>query len=273
MRKKKANSRLSTRQLKIWHEDYLVYHYLWPNLDHTIQKALKEIGKDLPIVLDVGCGNKPYQDWFGDSMYVGLNYSIANAEPDVVGDAMQLPFANESFDLVFATQVLEHLSEPSMFLEESFRVLRPGGIIRLHGDGARHRTADAAGQRRTARNECIEARLRLRQHLFIAKARQRFDERIPEDRDVGRFRRHFVPAAPPIGRPPAVHVLRRERGGLVRGNFRIGRGAAGDDEGTGRQVSQRSGGRRRRAGEALAEGASGRWGCHRVPSRREEMTD
>ena len=131
MRKKKANSRLSTRQLKIWHEDYLVYRYLWPNLDHTIQKALQALGKDLPIVLDVGCGNKPYQDWFGDSMYVGLNYSIANAEPDVVGDAMQLAFANESFDLVFATQVLEHLSEPSMFLEESFRVLRPGGIIIL----------------------------------------------------------------------------------------------------------------------------------------------
>lgn len=45
----------------------------------------------------------------------------------VRADAESLPFQNESFDAVAATEVLEHLDEPGRMLSEARRVLRPGG--------------------------------------------------------------------------------------------------------------------------------------------------
>ncbi len=45
----------------------------------------------------------------------------------VRADAGSLPFRDESFDLVAATEVLEHLDEPGRMLSEARRVLRPGG--------------------------------------------------------------------------------------------------------------------------------------------------
>lgn len=126
-----TGQRLSRRKLKLWSDDYLVYRYLWPNLENAIDVAFSEISKATPKVLDVGCGNKPYSDLFRGTWCVGLNYSTANATPDVVGDAMNLPFADESFDIVFSAQVLEHLPQPGRFLKEANRVLMPGGLIVL----------------------------------------------------------------------------------------------------------------------------------------------
>ena len=40
----------------------------------------------------------------------------------------EIPFADESMDVVTANQVIEHLAEPDRFAEESYRVLRPGGV-------------------------------------------------------------------------------------------------------------------------------------------------
>lgn len=47
------------------------------------------------------------------------------------GDAFQLPFPDESFDVLFHQGLLEHFRKPlpEKMLTEHFRVLRPGGII------------------------------------------------------------------------------------------------------------------------------------------------
>jgi 2-polyprenyl-3-methyl-5-hydroxy-6-metoxy-1,4-benzoquinol methylase len=37
------------------------------------------------------------------------------------------PFADASFDVVFAGEIIEHVFEVDQFVEEAFRVLRPGG--------------------------------------------------------------------------------------------------------------------------------------------------
>jgi SAM-dependent methyltransferase len=47
--------------------------------------------------------------------------------PDV--NMLQLPFADESFDYVISDQVLEHIEgDPQQAIDETFRVLKPGGI-------------------------------------------------------------------------------------------------------------------------------------------------
>lgn len=49
----------------------------------------------------------------------------------LVGDAQALPLAADSFDVVHAHQVLQHLSQPVAAIAEARRVTRPGGIIAL----------------------------------------------------------------------------------------------------------------------------------------------
>lgn len=50
-----------------------------------------------------------------------LFHKIARDEP--------LPFQNDSFDLVFHQDVLEHTTKPYLFLSENHRLLKPGGYL------------------------------------------------------------------------------------------------------------------------------------------------
>jgi predicted SAM-dependent methyltransferase len=77
--------------------------------------------------LDLGCGAKTHAD------FINLNYQW-NRHLDVCWDLENaLPFANESLDGVFTEHCLEHLPLPTSdrVLSECFRVLRPGGTLRL----------------------------------------------------------------------------------------------------------------------------------------------
>ena len=47
------------------------------------------------------------------------------------GDICAMPFADDSFDLVLATDVIEHVEEDDGALREIARVLRPGGALLL----------------------------------------------------------------------------------------------------------------------------------------------
>jgi ubiquinone/menaquinone biosynthesis C-methylase UbiE len=62
-----------------------------------------------------------------------------------IGDATSLPFANNKFDVVTATQVLNYVSELPTALREISRVLRPGGrvlILETDWDGLIWNTTD-----------------------------------------------------------------------------------------------------------------------------------
>ena len=91
-----------------------------------------------PAVLDVGCGAGASVDLFRGlapgARWVGVD--VADS-PEVrqrtrtdadfhTFDGVNLPFGDESFDLVYCTQVLEHVRRPAPLLADMSRVLRPG---------------------------------------------------------------------------------------------------------------------------------------------------
>lgn len=83
------------------------------------------------LLLDVGCGRKPYQNVFkGVRKYIGLDLPLNN-KADVYGNGMYLPFKDRVFDTVLCNQVLEHVPEPFLLMKEIARVLKPGGFLIL----------------------------------------------------------------------------------------------------------------------------------------------
>jgi SAM-dependent methyltransferase len=51
--------------------------------------------------------------------------------PDILASGYNLPFKDNAFDTVVATEVLEHLEVPKSFVCEVYRILRPGGTFFL----------------------------------------------------------------------------------------------------------------------------------------------
>lgn len=129
--------RLKQRRLSLLRRDYLVYRGLWPAIEQAVASVMVSVTMERPAaslrVLDVGCGEKPYADLFAGTHYIGIDHGSDGAAPDAVADAMQLPLADACIDIVFTTQVIEHVRHPERMVAEIARVLRPGGALVLTG--------------------------------------------------------------------------------------------------------------------------------------------
>ncbi|MDD4994891.1 MAG: methyltransferase domain-containing protein [Patescibacteria group bacterium] len=76
--------------------------------------------------LNLGCGASKKSDYIN----VDINPLVS---PDVIHDLNSLPypFESNSFDLIEAYHVLEHLDKPFEVMKEMHRILRDGGILKL----------------------------------------------------------------------------------------------------------------------------------------------
>ncbi|MDP2760793.1 MAG: methyltransferase domain-containing protein [Sideroxyarcus sp.] len=86
------------------------------------------------VVYDLGCGKRPYERDIlrVAECYVGVDWSntLHGLSADIVADLNKpLPIENEVADSVTSFQVMEHLCEPQVMLDEAFRILRSGGAV------------------------------------------------------------------------------------------------------------------------------------------------
>jgi len=92
-------------------------------------KIFPKLPKSDRIVLHLGCGTK-YIDKPG---FVNIDGNLFCRKDLWLDITIGLPFPNNSIDGIFASHFLEHFNENQVrkVLGESYRVLKPGGTIRL----------------------------------------------------------------------------------------------------------------------------------------------
>lgn len=92
-----------------------------------LEEFLKNHQSD-KLTLDIGCEQSSYAKYFPNRTGLDIKPGLG---VDVVGDAHNLPFGNEKFDIILCTEVLEHLHSPSIAISEMNRVLKKNGKLIL----------------------------------------------------------------------------------------------------------------------------------------------
>jgi 2-polyprenyl-3-methyl-5-hydroxy-6-metoxy-1,4-benzoquinol methylase len=133
-----------------YEKDAEVFDYYAPhvsplaNAEEAILRKMiaRNISKEDFLLLDVGCGSAWCAKYFvpRKKKVVSLDVSFTNASKAmalvtssdhaaVVADVFQLPFAENTFDTIVASEIMEHLYDPELFVKKLFYILKPGGKL------------------------------------------------------------------------------------------------------------------------------------------------
>jgi SAM-dependent methyltransferase len=128
------------------HHDSVLRSHRWRTVDNSAAYVADRLVRGVD-VLDVGCGPgtitldiaqriAPGRVLGIDSAHAVVGAARAAIDPErdsdvsfEVGDVYALDLADESFDVVHAHQVLQHLAHPVAALAEMRRVCRPDGVV------------------------------------------------------------------------------------------------------------------------------------------------
>ena len=178
------------------HHESVLRSHLRRTPENSASFLLAHLSPGLAL-LDVGCGPGNITAGLAERLVGGSVIGIdrseeviarareqypASPQRDVtfrVGDVYELDFPDESFDIVYAHQVLQHLVRPIEALKEMRRVLRPDGLLAV-------RDADFGGFVWAPRNPLLDRWLDLYHQLT---------RRNGAEADAGRMLKGWVQSA------------------------------------------------------------------------------
>jgi ubiquinone/menaquinone biosynthesis C-methylase UbiE len=108
--------------------------------DFNRDRFIADVAKSIPPgarVLDAGAGTCKYRLLFSHCDYKAQDFGGYEGKEhkygklDYVGDITSIPVADQSFDYIICTEVLEHVPRPDLAVVEFSRILRSGGTLVL----------------------------------------------------------------------------------------------------------------------------------------------
>ena len=111
---------------------HIVTKYVANRRANLVLKHLKKLDKNKIKILDVGCGNRYVTDKIKSSGYniigidqFGSDQQWIDKDPDIIMDAKNISFEDDSFEVIVSLEVIEHCD----CISEIKRVLKPEGLF------------------------------------------------------------------------------------------------------------------------------------------------
>ena len=137
---------LSLDKQNAWREQYRASHPGWQPATELFANLVRQQLTPTARVLDIGCGRGGLVEQLTHPLaqVVGIDpdwHSLREHRLNLtsaVAFSDDLPFAPGTFDLAFASWVLEHLARPFQTFQSIARVLKPGGCFVFITPNGRH---------------------------------------------------------------------------------------------------------------------------------------
>lgn len=137
---------LSLEQQNSLREEYRLAHPGWRPATEVYAEMVRRHLQPNSRALDLGCGRGGLVEQLGHPLHL-----VTAVDPDfdslrehrlnmprTAGMSQHLPFADDTFDLIFASWLLEHLERPLQTFQAIGRVLRRGGVFVFITPNRRH---------------------------------------------------------------------------------------------------------------------------------------
>ncbi|KIY43201.1 S-adenosyl-L-methionine-dependent methyltransferase [Fistulina hepatica ATCC 64428] len=135
------------------HSDAVLTTHGWRTVANSVSYVIPFLRPDMRI-LDVGCGPGSITvdlarlvpqgsvtgiEYIETPLGIARAFAASQGMSNVdfaVGDVHELAYPDDSFDMVHAHQVLQHVRDPVLALHEMRRVTKPGGIVAVRESAA-----------------------------------------------------------------------------------------------------------------------------------------
>ena len=84
------------------------------------------------VVVDIGCGvDYPFMPFFRKLNFSWTGVDLVSGPKNLKGDMCDLPYPDNTADLVFSCHAFEHCDNPIQALKEMKRIAKPSGVVFL----------------------------------------------------------------------------------------------------------------------------------------------
>ncbi len=127
--RKNAIRQTNTISLSPFNYCFLIYYYLVKEIEKNAHYAKG-------VLLDVGCGSSPFQNYFLPHIEKYLKHEHPeavkpNLQYDYLSELPKISAPDNSIDTIISFSVLEHVSEPFEAIKEFKRILKDNGIFMI----------------------------------------------------------------------------------------------------------------------------------------------